>query len=280
MTTHFQLEDSQPYASGVFTGQGAAVTQLRLQVARIAPHFRLALLNGEPGVGKHTVAQELHRLSPVAGAPFIVMDAADFAARPKPRKAGGTIYLRRLEALDSGSQSKLLGALKSIDRETRLIAASSRDLKGMVAARRMRQDLYECIGTLEIRVAPLRERLDDFDRIAKAMLHPTSFHPSAIERMRHHSWPGNLDELWQFCEKLSRSGNVIAASDLPPLAVPGVAGSTRLEEVMRRHVMDVLQNCSGNKLRAAELLGISRSTLYRMLDSGPTEPAQYDRLGP
>jgi transcriptional regulator of acetoin/glycerol metabolism len=122
-------------------------------------------------------------------------------------------------------------------------------------------------------VATLAERLDDVAAMAQSMLQRldsrTTLTESACARLREHTWPGNLRELWSLCESLAQAGSPVGAADLethlcrrsdPPQ-------TTRLEEVIERHVLDVLESCSGNKLRAAELLGISRSTLYRMLEA-------------
>ena len=279
MTTLAHLEPLHPYAAEVLAGDSAAVRRLRLQVARIAPHFRMALLTGEAGVGKHAVARHMHSLSPGAREPFRVMEAAEFALNRLPGIYHGTVYLRSLDALQPGQQSTLLRALRSIDRETRIVVASEADLKGMVSAGRMRADLYEAIGTLAIRVPPLRERLDDLDLLAGAMIAQTSetasFSPSALERMHQYAWPGNLAELFKLSSAMAAKNRSIDAGDLPPMALdqPTFTRTPRLEEVMRRHVMDVLEGCSGNKLRAAELLGISRSTLYRMLETQPSQTA-------
>ena len=94
-----------------------------------------------------------------------------------------------------------------------------------------------------------------------------SFSPAALKCLRGHGWRGNLAELWQLCRQLSGQSLPILPENLPLLdqGTPSDLTGLRLEEVIERHVKDVLARCSGNKLRAAELLGISRSTLYRML---------------
>jgi two-component system response regulator HydG len=269
MKTLPHTEVPPPYADDVFTGTSPAVQRLRLQVARIAPHFRIALLTGEPGVGKYAVARQMHHSSPVAGHGFTVISSTEFAQRGQSPGENGTVYIPGLESLHPASQGRLLRAIKSLNRETRVVVASQCDLKGLVSAGRMRHDLYDTVGTLEIRVAPLRDRIEDLQPIVVGMmrrLNPdASFAPGALLRLHQHSWPGNLEELWGTCQTLGTCGTVSLPQLTPsPVDLPPPA---RLEEVMYRHVMDVLQSCAGNKLRAAEALGISRSTLYRMLEN-------------
>jgi DNA-binding NtrC family response regulator len=275
MTTSTHTPQLQPYAQDVLAGESAAATRLRLQIARIAPHFRIALLTGEPGCGKHAVAHHMHAASPAADRPLVVIPAVEFADGARPEVLPRSLYLPGLDALDPASQVRLLRGLKLLDRDTRVILASRCDLKGMASAGRLRADLYERVGTVQIRVVPLRERLDDLDLITRNMLRrvagDATIADSALGRLRQHAWPGNLRELWTLCERLAPLRDILDASDIEPdlpLHSPAPASAPpRLEDVMLRHVLDVLQSCSGNKLRAAELLGISRSTLYRMLDA-------------
>lgn len=99
----------------------------------------------------------------------------------------------------------------------------------------------------------------------------------AMERLMAHRWPGNVRELENILRNgvLLSDGAELLADELPEFAAAdtsatsgdGAAGVTRLEDVVERHVLHVLKSCEGNKLRAAEMLGISRSTLYRMLES-------------
>lgn len=262
---------NHPYGEEVFVGSSPAVERLRLQIARIAPHFRVALLTGEDGVGKLSVARRLHSSSPGAGRPFHVIPSAEFTRAHSSNR--GTVYLTGVESLPPPEQGRLVRALKTLDRETRVIAGTRIDLKSMVSAGKVRPDLFGALGALEMRLAPLRERLSDIPEIAPAILRrlgSAAFVSSAATyRMQNYNWPGNLQELWNVCKTLSRHPSIITEADLPPL-VPIQADpslTARLDEVMHRHVADVLQSCAGNKLRAAELLGISRSTLYRMLSA-------------
>ena len=274
-----QDEGFEQFAEEVFGGESAAVRRLRLQVARIAPHFRIALLTGERGVGKRTVAREMHRLGPVASGPFSEREIAEFSAADEAsaheatRMGRGTLFLRGLEALRPELQERLLERLKTIHRETRVVVASECDLKGMVAAGRMRPDLHVRVGMLEIRVAPLRERMEDVAPLLKTMLKrlgcTAEIGREVFEKMKGYGWPGNLAELWDLAGRVSVAGRELGVAHVAMRAAEERAHgepTVRLEEVMQRHVMDVLQRCSGNKLRTAEMLGISRSTLYRMLE--------------
>jgi DNA-binding NtrC family response regulator len=258
-------------ANEVFAGAGAAAGRLRLQVARIAPHYRIALVIGEHGVGKRVVAEELHKRSPAAVEQFVAMAVVELVESEQAPLARGTIYLTGLETAHPAVQEPLLYWLKALGREVRVIFGCESDLKGMVATHRLRADLYDAIAMLEIRVTPLRERLDDLEGLANSLLQKDGrdawFAPSAVAVMSRHGWPGNLGELAKVCESLGNRDGAIGAHMLPPLEGTAVRTTMRLDEVMQKHVMDVLQRCSGNKLKAAEMLGISRSTLYRMLET-------------
>lgn len=280
MTTQIpEAHDVQPYADEVFAGEGAAVTRLRLQVNRISPHFRTALVTGERGVGKESVAREMHRLSGLKSGSFRALDIARFAAGAESVDLHGLLFLHGLERLEPDLQERLANRLKLIQRETRIIFASECDLRGMLATGRLRQNLSSRVGSLEIRVATLSDRTEDFDVLARSMLQrnqaPGWLGDEALQTLARHTWSGNLAELWKVIGQVSSLRGEIAPVDLPELKAAETSdpGGVRLEKVMQRHVFDVLQRCSGNKLRAAELLGISRSTLYRMLEAADTAPS-------
>ncbi len=262
--------------------------RLRLQAARIAPHFRIALITGEPGTGKKRLGLELHRLSTTPDSTFLVRPATDFAedrsAASPAELSIGTFFLCGVESLSLLQQDQLLERLQHArfsglrrtpeTRATleRVVLGSQFDLRGLVAAGRMRPEFLARIGTIELRIPPLRERPEDLEHIATDMFTQMqaagSLGPSALETLRQHTWPGNLRELRQVLEDIRNRTGLLEAGDLPGFNTSQVdAAPTRLDDVMQRHVIDMLQRCAGNKLRAAELLGISRSTLYRMLES-------------
>jgi DNA-binding NtrC family response regulator len=245
----------------VFTGESAAVTRLRLQVARVAPHFRVALLVGEVGTGVEAVARRMHSLSPAASGEFVSLSAEKFASGAAFVPAG-VLFLHGLEVLDPAAQGEFLRRLHGIARETRVLVATAADPRGMVATGRLRAEVYERVGTLELRVAQLRERIGDLPALLGA---DVRFGERALDRMRRYAWPGNLLELAQVKARVSGLGRVVEPDDLE-LADSVAEKAVRLDEVIERHVVQVLERVGGNKLRAAEMLGISRSTLYRMLE--------------
>ena len=281
-------------------GTSAAMERLRLQVRRIGPHFRTVLVSGEAGSGKEVTARTLHSLSQGADQPFVVCPAATlegsdpFAALMKT-VGRGTLFLDDIGEMPLEAQGHLLRLLRRQDcsqdglssaqrLSVRLIVSSSRDLRGLVSAGRFRQELYRRIATLEITVSPLRERMEDLPKLAEYFVSQFArmygkrverIAKDAMERLMAHRWPGNVRELENILQNavLLSDGVELLARELPEFAAVDVnadadaGGIVRLQDVIERHVLHVLKSCEGNKLRAAETLGISRSTLYRMLES-------------
>ena len=237
---------AEPFAEHVLTGDGPAIRRLRMQVSRIAPHFRLALIAGEPGTGKLTVAREMHRLSPVAHRTLCILSIEAFVQRFAAESdlgRAGMLVLRGLGTADSHLQEALLRQLQRVPRETRIVFTTRVGLKGLVAAGRLQHGLAQRLGTLEICVPALRHRGEDLEVLAAGMLGAgvPGFAPAAIERLRAHGWRGNLRELWQLCRQFSARDLLIQPEELPSLdedAVLQLAG-LRLEDVMRKHVREV-----------------------------------------
>ena len=315
----------QPQTSSVLLGESHAARRLRIQVQRIAPYLRTALIVGEAGTGKEQIARALHRAGPQAEGPFITCSAVVFAeslfeegssadaASVLNSARGGTLYLHGVDQLAyplQGSLQRFLAQRESVrlagsatrttQRETtpevKVIAGSCRDLRTLSSIGQFRTELYAKLSVLEVRAPGLRERVEDIAVIADSLLSRAAreggtgrkvLSAAAMERLESTDWRENLRELEQALVHGAEhaAGSVIEEAHLPaPLAAPHPAGETpaefepnhgsedrldedRLEAVVQRHVIQVLTRCRGNKLRAAEILGISRSTLYRMLDA-------------
>jgi two-component system response regulator HydG len=272
MTTPWD-DELEPYAVHALAGMGAAIRRLRLQIERLAPHYRVALVTGESGTGKHAVAQQMHRSSPVAERSLIAVTAGAFAEDAQEWAEAGTLLLDGVGAVRAEVQARMVGRLSALPREMRVLVLADGDPKGMVAAGRLRPELYQKLGMLEIRVPALRERTEDMAALAGAMLRrmgsDTELTEPALDKLCAHDWRGNLRELWQVCGQIAGKAPLMQGQEIPELSESGAAAEVpmKLEDVVRRHVMGVLERCAGNKLQAAETLGISRSTLYRMLES-------------
>jgi DNA-binding NtrC family response regulator len=143
---------------------------------------------------------------------------------------------------------------------------------------------------VDIALPPLRERMEDLPEIVKYFMERFArlcgrsiceITDKTKERMQEYRWPGNISELEVVLRNgvLQSEGGVIELHHLPLFAEAGepeqstTIGSVRLQDVIEQHVLRVLRDCGGNKLRASEVLGISRSTLYRMLDAGVSADA-------
>ena len=207
---------------------------------------------------------------------------------------GGTIFLDEVGDLALPLQAKLLrvlqereirrvGGTESIPVDARLIAATHRDLRARVAAGEFRDDLYYRLNVVTVHLPPLRERVDDIDllaghfveKFAAARGRPVPvLSPGVMERLRAHRWPGNVRELENVLERAVTlaTGPVLRPEDLALEGAPPAPGGPALpaagmslEAVKRWYVHRVLDEAGGNKQRAAEILGMDRRTLYRLL---------------
>jgi DNA-binding NtrC family response regulator len=227
--------------------------------------------------------------------------ATDDVVGLRNRSQRATLFLDGISEISLELQDRLLRVLREHESaqnrldapqrmDLRLIASTDEDLKILVSTGRFRQELYQRLATVDIALPPLRERMEDLPELARgfvgrfALLHGRSVREIADEamaRMQEYRWPGNVRELESVLQSgvLQSEGEVLEMRHLPVFAgdrseqskdqlKTGAGASVRLQDVVERHVVRVLKDCGGNKLRAAEALGISRSTLYRMLDAG------------
>jgi DNA-binding NtrC family response regulator len=201
---------------------------------------------------------------------------------------GGTLFLDEIANVPLAQQAKLLRVVESGEFErvgssqtkasdVRLISATNASLEAEVQAGRFRQDLLFRLNTVEIRLPPLRDRGDDIPLLAAHFLrhHATRyrkkvdrFDPAALKALLEHAWPGNVRELEHVVERavLMAAGTSIARSDLG-LAPPAEArvDDMSLEDVEALLIRKALVRYDGNVSRAAEALGLSRSSLYRRI---------------
>lgn len=216
------------------------------------------------------------------------------------RAQGGTLVLdgivdapdRVQRALLRVLQERVVRPLGASDErpiDVRVVAAASADIDERVATGTFREDLYYRLATIIVRLPALAERPEDVPVLAAEILgrleskhgRRVSLAPRALERLTRYAWPGNVRELEHVLERavLSTSSVVLHARDLPLDDGTGERVPT-LEEVEREHIRAVLRRCSGNKQRAARLLGVPRASLYRKIERyGLAAEAEADPAG-
>jgi DNA-binding NtrC family response regulator len=284
-------------------------------VERIGPADANVLIIGENGTGKEVITRLLHSISSRRTKPLISVNAGALAegvfeselfghvrgafTDAKSDRVGrfeladgGTLFLDEIGNVPLNLQAKLLrvietgefervGSSKTQKINVRLLSATNADLHAEVAQGRFRQDLLFRLNTVEIRLPPLRDRLEDIPVLAEHFLkihreryrRPIlGFTPEAFDALRHHLWPGNVRELDHVIERavLMSTGNIVTAFDLALEGTPDARLSARLEEMSledaeRLLIKKALARFEGNANRAAEALGLSRSALYRRL---------------
>jgi DNA-binding NtrC family response regulator len=301
-------------------------------VMRFARYRESVLIQGESGTGKELVARALHALGPASEGPFVTFNCSNLVpslaesqlfghlrgaftdAREDSlgyfRSAnGGTLFLDEIGELPLELQPKLLravethevqpiGSTRNHPIEIRVIAATNRDLRGMIKEGRFRDDLYYRLDTCAVTIPPLRERSGAVAALlGHFVLHFNSVlgkrvefvSPAALRVLEAHQWPGNVREfansilsalmmtdndrldVHAFPQGLTSYVGHSSVSQVSNTQMKtGVAGSTMtlseiIDEVSRSALERALCTTSGNRKRAANLLGISRNTLYRML---------------
>jgi DNA-binding NtrC family response regulator len=298
-------------------GSSPEMQQIFDTVRQVAASRATVLIQGESGTGKELIAKAIHRLSPRKNGSFVPVHCAAlsstlleselfghekgaFTGAAERRKGrfeladGGSLFLDEIGEVDASVQVKILRALEerrfervggqeSIDVDTRLIAATNRDLKKMVADGKFREDLYYRLYVVVIHLPALRERTGDIPLLLKHYLDVFNqengraidgFSPDALDLLTAYRWPGNVRELRNVVEQmvvLSRSQR-IGVRDLPAHireagtscgSDPVATGS--LESLEKRAIQQALKEADGNRTHAAEKLGISRRTLHRKI---------------
>jgi DNA-binding NtrC family response regulator len=286
-------------------GPSHAMGRLWAQIRLLAPHFRIALLTGEPGSGADAAAQALHDLSPFSGTPLIHIRAAD-ADRQLRHPAAlfgnstrGTLFITDIDRLSSASQHMLMRFLKlRRHRRIAVIGFTSVDLRPLVSSGAFNTELFAHLGSLRIQLPALRERVQDIPLLTHQFLQSEaaqlgrllpSLDPAFLTAAVDYTWPGNLDQLRSVISWLIENCDqpvllppdlhmAISAARIEPRDQDTPVRMVPLDHVVQEHVRAVLVGCNGNKLRAAEVLGISRSTLYRMLDAAAVASSGEDSL--
>ena len=306
----FQLEG--------IVGRSPAMLEVFSKIRRIAPHFHTALVTGESGTGKESAAKALHQLSPAAAGPFVVCNCAAipenlfeselfghvrgaFTGALQDKQGfveaarGGTLFLDEITEIPLAVQAKLLrllqnreiqrvGSSRTSQIDLRIVAATNRDLRGLVADGKLREDLYYRLSMIEVKLPRLADRREDLpllqryflDRFAARYKKPSlTLSRRAQAVISRYAWPGNIRELENVVgySCMMTESETIDLRDLPDYLQASVTPGPTEEEVLvsmrnmeRRHLHRVLEQVGGNRGKAAEILEISRTTLYRLLE--------------
>ena len=257
------------------------------------------LLIGESGTGKEILARSLHRWSPRGSREFLSVrctgldETPDLPALCEQGQGHGTLFLDEVAELGARAQAGLLRCLETLELDRhlpamRVVAATTRDLGALVREGRFRRDLYHRLCVVPLELPPLRERVADIPLLAEHFFRQAAcehglaaprFRTASLRLLKRYSWPGNLRELRNLCERLVilLPGTDITPANLPPEirgaeASPGAdlgfrlpATGIDLEQLEIEVIRQALTLAAGNKSRAARLLGLSRDTLlYRM----------------
>lgn len=289
-------------------------------VHQVAPSKATVLIMGDSGTGKEVIADMIHKLSPRAGRAMVKVNCA---AIPETlieselfgyekgaftgaagRKEGrfevadrSSIFLDEVGEVPQAVQVKLLrilqeetferlGSNKTVKVDTRIIAATNKNLAALVKDGQFREDLYWRLNVITLQIPPLRERREDIPNLVQHFINRFSrknekemkgLESKAMEVLLGYGWPGNVRELENVIERsvvLDRDG-IIGTDDLPAqiqsASIPAMESvtiplGTPLEEVERILMEETLKRTKGDKGLASKLLGISTRTLYRKMD--------------
>jgi DNA-binding NtrC family response regulator len=317
-------------------GTSEGLREALVQVQQVAPSDTTVLILGESGTGKELLARSVHQLSPRAKGPFVAINCAAIPesllenelfghekgaftganARKLGRvelAQGGTLFLDEIGELPLALQPKILRLVqeKQFDRvggtetrnvDLRLVTATNRDLKAMVATREFREDLFFRLSVIEINVPPLRSRRDDILPLAASFLEkfsreagrrrPLSLSDRSVQALTAHSWPGNVRELQNGIERavILCSGDVVEPEHLrldPQTASRPSIGDIidlqgSLSDVRERAadaaeaelVARALAAANGSMEGAADALGLTTNALRKRIKRRAPEDPQ------
>jgi formate hydrogenlyase transcriptional activator len=313
---YLESEIESEYNFDDIVGKSAAIRKVLDQVAIVAPTSSTVLLHGEAGTGKELVARAIHNLSPRRGRTFVRLNCAaipsgllesELFGHEKGAFTGalmqkrgrfeladhGTLFLDEIGDITMELQPKLLRALQeqeferlgsteTIQVDVRLIAATHRDLEGMIRNHQFREDLFYRLRVFPVGIPPLRERREDIQllvhffvsRVSRRMQKRIRSVPKpAMEALVNADWPGNIRELENFIERCV----IITQGDelnVPRAELTRSSGRTivsvgsTFEQAERQAILDALKIASGRIAGnggAAERLGLKRTTLQNKM---------------
>ena len=321
-----QLNDRFDFSKII--GRSPAMKQLFETLALVAPSEATVLIVGESGTGKELIANAIHQNSARAQRPFIKVNCAALpetlleselfghekgaftgaAARRQGRfqlAHNSSILLDEIGEMSPTTQAKILrvlqerefepiGSTQTIKVDTRVIAATNKNLEEEIRQGRFREDLYYRINVVTIAVPPLRERHEDIPLLADFFLKRfveknrrviKGFTPRAMDLLMRHEWSGNVRELENVVERavIMARGEMITPLEFPEnlkeldveLKEPNLnlSAGRSLKEVEKEMILRTLDETGGNRTHAAEILGISRRTLQLKLKEYEINPA-------
>jgi DNA-binding NtrC family response regulator len=323
-----------PAAMAYLVGASEGMARVFAQIAKVAEVNANVCIYGESGTGKELVAQAIHSLGPRRNRPLVVLDCASipeglmeselfghvkgaFTCAAADHAGvfeladGGTLFLDEVGELSLALQAKLLrviqcrefrkvGGTQAIKVDVRIIAATNKDLRALVAVGKFREDLLFRLEVVPISLPTLRERKEDIPLLVEHLI--TKFNRTSRRQIRgvsgrtmgvllRYAWPGNIRELENVIEQAAvmSDGDILEIADLDSLLrSPGGGGLAEdvspcpcsLKEAERDLILKTLRNVQGNRTRAAELLGISlRGLHYKLKELHRARTAQ-DRETP
>lgn len=295
-------------------GTSESISKVLAAISKVASTSATVLITGESGTGKELAARAIHYNGPRSSAPFIAVNCGGipeglleselfghvkgaFTGAIESRAGffhsadGGTIFLDEVSDMSMSMQVKLLrvlqdkevcmvGSSRSRKVDVRVLAATNKDLSGLVKKGLFREDLFYRLNVITIFMPPLRERGDDILLLARHFIArfsteiskaPPRLSDEAIQSLCNYDWPGNVRELENVMQRLviMTDGDIIDVSDLPYLmrfsALRKIGFTRPLAEVEREYINNVLASAGGNITKAAEILGIDRKTLREKL---------------
>lgn len=295
----------------------AAMLEILALVRKVADYSTPVMIGGESGTGKELVARAIHYGGGRAGESFVAVNCGAIppnlieselfghvkgaftdAHRTKTglfqEADRGTLFLDEIGELPIDLQVKLLrtlqegeirrvGDVKSVTIDTRVVAASVRDLKAEIKAGRFREDLYYRLNVIEIKLPPLRDRIEDIPGLAAHFIDKyakkfgkrvKAVSPDVVAELKSYPWPGNIRELENVIERamILEEGDVIGkaalpmreAAPAPGLRIPytdSLSIKRAQEAIEREFIVRALEKTGSNKTKAAELLDISMTAL-------------------
>ncbi|MBX9742920.1 MAG: sigma-54 dependent transcriptional regulator [Chthoniobacterales bacterium] len=322
--TELKQEIKKTYGLEQMIGRSSPMVAIFDTIKQIASSKVTVLIQGESGTGKEVAAKAIHALSPRAKERFVAVHCAAlspqlleselfghekgaFTGATERRigrfeqASGGTLFLDEIGEIDTSVQVKILrvlgehtfervGGNQTLSTDVRLIAATNRDLKKMVAEGTFREDLFFRLNVVPLVMPPLRTRKEDLPLLVDAFLiemakeHEKAcrhFSSEAMHLLLEYEWPGNVRELRTAIEhaiilgrgkelevldlpETVRHGNVFSSAEVAPFLETRTLNLGKNKGVILQRA---LQECHGNVSQAAKLLGVSRRTLHRWIGS-------------